>query len=153
MPGITGKYFEDYELEEVFESPGRTITETDLVLYAGLSGDYHQVHTDEDYCKGRSVFKKRILHGLFALILVEGLKSRLGHFEGTSLASLEWNWKFLKPLFIGDTVHVRWHIKEKRETKKPDRGIMIETVQLISQNGDVIGEGDHVIMIQRSKKE
>jgi len=144
-----GKYFEEFVVGEEYESPGRTITEADLVLYAGLSGDYNQLHTDEEYCKKVSIFKKRILHGLFGLTLVEGLKSRVGFFEVTSLASLEWRWKFAKPLFVGDTVRVKWRIAEKRETKKPDRGIVIEFIQLVNQNDEVLQEGEHIVMMQR----
>lgn len=144
-----GKYFEDFELDREYVSPGRTVTEADLVLYAGLSGDYNQVHTDEEYCKKVSIYPRRMLHGLFGLTLVEGLKSRVGHFEGTSLASLEWRWRFLKPLFIGDTVRVRWKVSHKRETRKPDRGIITESVQLVNQNEEVLGEGEHLVMMQR----
>jgi len=144
-----GKYFEDFVIDEQYVSPGRTITEADLVLYTGLSGDYNQVHTDEEYCKEVSIYKKRVVHGLFGLSLVEGLKSRVGLFEGTSLASLEWRWRFLLPLFIGDTVEVRWTIKSKRETSKKERGIITEFVQLVNQNEEVVGEGEHVVMMQR----
>lgn len=146
-----GKYFEDFVIDEEYVSPGRTVTETDLVLYAGLSGDYNQVHTDEEYCKQVSIYKKRVMHGLFALTLVEGLKSRVALFEGTSLASLEWRWRFLKPLFVGDTVKVRWKITQKKETRKPDRGIITEQVQLVNQNEEVIGEGEHLVLMQRRR--
>ena len=57
-----GKYFEDYVIGEEFVSPGRTVTEADLVLYTGLSGDFNQVHTDEEYCRKTSIFKKRVVH-------------------------------------------------------------------------------------------
>ena len=90
----TGKYYEEFEIGEEFESPGRTVTEADLVMYAGLSGDYNQLHTDEEYSKKYNIYKTRIVHGLYGLSIAEGLKSRVGIFEGTSLASLEWSWKF-----------------------------------------------------------
>ena len=80
-----GKYFEDFVIGEEFESPGRTITEADVMMFAGLSGDYNQVHTDEEYCKEHSIYKTRIAHGLFGLALVEGLKFREGLFEGTAI--------------------------------------------------------------------
>jgi acyl dehydratase len=144
-----GKYFEDFVIDEEYVSPGRTITEADLVIYTGLSGDFNQVHTDEEYCKEVSIYRKRVVHGLFGLSIVEGLKSRVGLFEGTSLASLEWRWRFLLPLFVGDTVKVRWKVASKRETSKRDRGIITEFVQLVNQNDKVIGEGEHVVMMQR----
>lgn len=144
-----GKYYEEFRVGEEHVSPGRTVTEADLVMYAGLSGDYNQLHTDEEYCKRLGVFGKRIVHGLFALTLVEGLKSRIGHFEGTSLASMEWKWRFLKPLFIGDTVYTKWRISAKRETRKSDRGIITEFVQLVNQHDEVLGEGEHLVMMQK----
>ncbi len=114
-----GKYFEEFVVGEEYESPGRTITETDLVLYAGLSGDYNQLHTDEEYCKKVSIFKKRILHGLFGLTLVEGLKSRWD-FSKVPRSHPSNGVEISKTLFVGDTVRVKWRIAEKRETKKPD---------------------------------
>lgn len=144
-----GLYYEDFVIDEEYESPGRTITETDLVMYAGLSGDFNQLHTDEEYCKRVSMYGKRVVHGLFGLTLVEGLKSRVGMFEGTSLASLQWSWKFLKPLFVGDTVRVCWKITSKRETSKPDRGIITEFLQLMNQNDEATGEGEHLVLMQR----
>ncbi len=144
-----GLYFEDFELGVDYESPGRTVTEADLVLYTGLSGDYNQLHTDEEYCKTHSIFGKRMVHGLFALTIVEGLKFRVGLFEGTALASLEWTWTHKKPLFVGDTVTAKWSITEKRETSKVDRGIIWEAVRLENQRGEVIGEGSHTVMMQR----
>ena len=144
-----GKYFEDFVIGEEFESPGRTITEADVMMFAGLSGDYNQVHTDEEYCKKQSIYQARIAHGLFGLALVEGLKSRVGLFEGTAIASLEWTWRFKKPLLIGDTLTVRWKIARKRDTKKPDRGIIWEEVQLLNQREELVAEGEHTVMIQR----
>ncbi|MCP4405065.1 MAG: dehydratase [bacterium] len=144
-----GKYFEDFAIGEQFESPGRTITEADVMMFAGLSGDYNQVHTDEEYCKRHSIYKTRIAHGLFGLALVEGLKFREGLFEGTAIASLEWTWRFKQPLLIGDTVRGCWKISKKRGSKKPDRGIIWEDVQLRNQRDEIVAEGEHVVMMQR----
>lgn len=147
----TGKFFEDFSIDEEFVSPGRTITEADVVMYAGLSGDYNQLHTDEEYAKENGIFGTRIAHGLFGLSVVEGLKSRVGLFEGTSIATLEWTWRFKKPLLIGDTVHALWRIVNKRESSKSDRGIMTEYIELLNQDDDVIAEGEHVVMMKRKQ--
>lgn len=143
-----GKYFEDFAVGEEFLTPGRTLTESDVVAYAGLSGDYNQLHTDEEYAKRNSIFGTRIVHGLLGLSIVEGLKFRLGLFEGTSLASLEWTWRFTKPIFIGDTVKVSVRIAEKRMTHKPDRGIVKEEVRLLNQAGETVAEGEHLVMMK-----
>ena len=146
-----GRYFEDFEIGDEFESPGRTITEADVVLYAGLSGDYNQIHTDEEYARARSIYGTRIAHGLLGLSIVEGLKFRVGLFEGTAIASLEWTWKHQQPLLIGDTVRARWRISQKRETRDPNRGIIWEHVQLVNQGDEVVSEGDHTVMMHRRR--
>jgi len=145
----TGLFWEDFAVGAEYESPGRTITETDVVMYSGLSGDYNQLHTDEEYSKEHNIYGTRIAHGLLGLSIAEGLKSRLGLFDGTSLASLEWNWKFVRAILIGDTVAVRWKIADKRETKKADRGIVWEDVLLVNQRGETIAEGRHAVMMRR----
>ncbi len=143
-----GKYFEDFKVGEEFESPGRTITEADVAAYSGLTGDYNQLHTDEEYSKETSIYGTRIAHGLLGLSIAEGLKSRLGLFEGTSLASLEWSWRFKKAVLIGDTVHVEWRIESKRSTSKSGRGIVVESVRLVNQRGETVAEGEHTVMMQ-----
>ena len=147
---MSGRYYEEMKVGDEFESPGRTLTEADLMLYAGLSGDYNQLHTDEEYSKRRSIFGTRIIHGLFGLTVVEGLKSRVGLYEGTSLASLEWRWRFKKPMLIGDTVRVWWRISDKRESRsKPDQGIVWEEVRLLNQRDELVGEGEHTVLMQK----
>lgn len=148
-----GLYYEEFELEAEFVTPGRTITESDVVSFAGLSGDYNQIHTDAAYAEETSVFGRRVAHGLLGLSIVEGLKLRTGICEDTAIASLEWSWRFTKPIFIGDTVHAVIRIIEKRETKKSDRGIVTEHVSLVNQKGEVVSEGDHVMMMKRVPKD
>jgi acyl dehydratase len=149
IPHKTGLYFDEIIVGEEYESPGRTITETDVVMYAGFSGDYNQLHTDEEYSKAHNIYGTRFAHGLLGLSIAEGLKGRLGLYEGTSLASLEWTWKFAGPMLIGDTVRVRWTISKKRETSKPDRGIVWEDIKLLNQKDELIAEGVHTVMMQR----
>lgn len=145
----TGRYYEDFEVGQEFRSPGRTLTEADVVLYTGLSGDYNEIHTNEEYAKDKGVFGTRVAQGLFGLSIAEGLKSRLGLFEGTSLATLEWTWRFHKPLRIGDTVHVEWKIVNMRVTSKPDRGIITEYVALRNQRDETVSDGEHLVMMKR----
>ena len=144
-----GLYYEDFEVGDEFESPGRTISETDVVQYAALSGDYNQIHTDEEYARENSIYGTRIAHGLLGLSIVEGLKFRLGLFEGTAVASLEWTWRHLKPILVGDTLRARWRITRKRETKNAGRGIIWEHVELINQRDEVVSEGEHTVMMHR----
>ena len=143
------RYYEDLQVGEEYESPGRTFTETDIVNFAAISGDWSPVHTDEEYCKG-SPYGTRIAHGLLGLAATEGLKQRMPAFADVRyMASLYWNYKFTGPLLIGDTIRIRVKIASKRETKKPDRGIVVEYVTMVNQRGEVIQEGEHGLMVLR----
>ena len=141
-------YYEDFEVGAEYVTPGRTITESDIVQFAALTGDWNQIHTNEEYCKN-TPYKHRIAHGVLGMSLIEGMKYRLGHFEGTAIASLGWKIDFPKPIFIGDTIRVKVKIASKRETKKPDRGILVEEVQILNQRDEVVTEGEQSVMMKR----
>jgi len=143
------RYYEDLKVGEEYESPARTITEADIVNFAALSGDWSPVHCDEEYCR-TTPYKTRIAHGLLGLAIAEGLKFRLPQFTDVRyMASLYWNYKFTGPILIGDTVRVRVRIQSKRETKKPDRGIVVEYVSMLNQRDEVVQEGEHGLMVWR----
>ncbi|WP_077211669.1 MaoC/PaaZ C-terminal domain-containing protein [Bacillus dakarensis] len=144
-------YYEDFEVGMCFDSPARTITETDVVMFAGFSGDYNAIHTDTEYCKNTQ-FGERIAHGLLGISIITGLMSRAGTFEGTAIAMLGINnWKFLKPIFIGDTVYVRYTITEKRPSKSnPETGIVNRFYELINQKGEVVQNGEMPVLIKRN---
>ena len=146
MPAM---YYEDFEVGQEYITSGRTIAETDLLQFAALTGDWNALHTDEEYSK-EGPFGRRIAHGLFGLSLMEGMKFRMGHFDGTAIASLGWTVKFVKPLFIGDTVRVKVRIKALRESRKADRGVLDEEVFLLNQKDEVVTEAEHgVLMLRR----
>jgi len=147
-----GYYFEDYEIGQEFISPGRTITEHDVMTFAGLSGDYNQLHTNTEFCS-RSLFGKPIAHGLLGLSVASGLLSRIGVAEGTTIAFLGLSWDFTGPIFFGDTVCARATITEKRKTSKMDRGIVIRQVELINQRGNVVQKGEMKTMVKRKAEE
>ncbi len=141
-------YFEDFTVGQEYETPGRTITEHDVMLFAGLSGDYNQLHTNSEFCK-ETQFGARIAHGLLGLSVTGGLLSRLGLAEGTTIAFLGLTWDFTGPIFLGDTVHAKMTIDDKRETSKKDRGIITRRVELINQHGKVVQQGKMVIMVRK----
>jgi acyl dehydratase len=149
-PVVLGMWFEDFEPEQKRLSPGRTITESDLMAFAGLTGDYSQVHTDEEFCK-KTEFGTRIGHGLLGLSIAQGLMWRTNYTQGTGVASLGWDkWVFKAPIMIGDTLRVRWHLREKRESaSKPGMGIITEAVELTNQHGAVVQSGEHITLIRR----
>lgn len=147
---VLGNWYEDFDINQEFRSPGRTITESDLSSFAAQTGDYSQVHTDEEFCR-KTEFGARIAHGLLGLSITQGLMSRTNYTHGTGVASLSWDkWKFLKPIMIGDTIHVRWKIAAKRESKsKPDMGILTECVELRNQRNEVVQQGEHITMVRK----
>jgi 3-hydroxybutyryl-CoA dehydratase len=143
------RYYEDLVVGEEYESPARTITETDVVNFSAFSGDWSPVHSDEEWCK-QTPFKTRIGHGLLGLALTEGLKFRIPEFSTAKyMASLYWNYKFTAPILIGDTLRLKVKVQSKRETKKSDRGIVVEYVTMLNQRSEVVGEGEHGLMIYR----
>ncbi len=142
-------YFEDFQVGERFTTPARTVTEADLVNFAGVSGDYNPIHTDAEFAK-TTPFGQRIAHGLLVLAMLTGLRQRTGQFEGTLIAWLEIrSYRFLKPVFIGDTIHGETEILEKRETSKPDRGLLVQRVRVLNQRGEVVQEGEFVTLVRR----
>ncbi len=145
------KYFEDLKIGERAVTAGRTITEADIVSFAGLSGDYNPIHVDESYSK-TGPFGRRIAHGLLVLSIASGLFTQCEMniaIKNNLIALLEVKARFLKPVFIGDTIHVEAEVKEKRETSKPDRGIILLERAVLNQDGEVVQICETPLMIRR----
>ena len=142
------QYFEDIEVGDEYVSPGRTVTEADIVTFAGLSGDYNVLHTDAEFMK-TSIFGERIAHGLLGLAISSGLGTRAMPKPYATLAFLGLRWRFKGPIKIGDTIKVRMKVAGKRETSKPDRGIVTVQRQVVNQRGEVVQEGDTELMVER----
>lgn len=147
-----GLYFEDFNVGDRFTTQRRTVTESDVMTFAGLSGDYNPLHTDAVGAK-ETMFGERIAHGLLGLSIVTGLGAQLGIFEGTAMALLNINWNFKKPMFFGDTIHAVIHVQDKRETSKPDRGILVRRIELQNQDNAVLQEGTMTLMVKRRPAE
>lgn len=141
------RYFEEIQVGEEYVSPGRTVTEADIVIFAGLSGDYNVLHTDAEFMK-TSIFGERIAHGLLGLAIQSGLLARTMRPYAT-LAFLGLRWKFKGPIKIGDTIRVKAKVIEKRETSKQDRGIITLQRQVVNQQGEVVQEGETDVMVER----
>ena len=142
-------YFEDVEVGFRFETPRRTVTEADLVAFAGVSGDFNPLHTDAVFAAG-SIYGERIAHGALVLALATGLRQRVGLFDGTLMGLLEIrSWRFRAPVRIGDTVRVHNEITELRPTANPDRGIMVQRVEVVNENEVVVTEGELVMLLRR----
>lgn len=141
-----GLYFEELEVGQVFTTPKRTITDADITIFAGFSGDFNPIHTDEEFAK-TTQFGGRILHGPAGFAIATGLESRLGFKEGTAIAFLGMTWDLKAPILPGDTIHVVETIKDKRLTSKGDRGIVFFHVALVNQKGEVCQEGEWKVMM------
>ena len=126
---MRGLYWEEWEIGAEFESPARTVTEADMVIYAGLSGDYNPLHINEEYCK-TTPFGTRIVHGPLVYAIAAGLIFQLHLYDDTLIAFLGFDsLKFTKPVKPGDTIHARIKVLEKRETSNPERGVMKRELQ------------------------
>jgi acyl dehydratase len=142
-------YFEDFHAGQTFESQGRTITETDLVLFTGWSWDTNPVHTDAAVsAEGR--FGERIAPGLMGMSVAMGLASRLGVFEGCSIALLAVeDWRFRRPILVGDTVSCRVEILEARETSSEENGVLRRRFSLLNQRKEIAQEGEIPLLVSR----
>jgi acyl dehydratase len=147
MTGPSRRWFEDIAVGEEYESPGRTVTEADIVIFAGLSGDYNILHTDAEFMKS-SIFGERIAHGLLGLAIQAGLLTR----AGTPYASLGFGslrWKFKGPIKIGDTIRVQATVTAKEEGPKPDRGTVTLQRRVLNQRDEVVQEGETEVLVER----
>jgi acyl dehydratase len=134
-------YYEDFDDGQIFDSPGRTMTDTDLSLFCMLSGDWHPLHSDEEYAK-TTQFGRRVVGGVFGVALVTGAMSRWGIFEESVVAMLSiGEWRFFGPIFVGDTLSVRMTIIGKRLTKSGTSGIIDREFEIRNQRGEVVQRG------------
>jgi acyl dehydratase len=142
-------HFEDVEVGFRFETASRTVTEADLVAFAGVSGDFNPLHTDAVYASS-SIYGERIAHGALVLSLATGLRQRTGLFDGTLMGLLEIrNWRFTAPVRIGDTIRVVNEVTELRKTSKPDRGLMVQRIEVLNQDDASVAGGEFVMLLRR----
>lgn len=139
-------FFEEFAVDTVRETMGRTITETDIVIHAGQTGDFFPHHMDEEWCKTQP-FKKRIAHGTLIFSIAIGLTAN--HINEVSMTYGYERLRFVKPVFIGDTIKVRVTIKEKKDHKKPEYGLITEAVEVLNQNHETVMVCDHLLLVQK----
>ena len=148
---MRGMYWEEWEIGAEFESPARTVTEADIVMFAGLSGDYNPLHVNEEYCK-TTIFGTRIAHGPLVYAIVAGLLFQLHLYDDTLIAFLGFeNLKFTGPVKAGDTIHAKVKVLEKRETSRPDRGVMKRELRVFNQRGEVVQEAIQNFLLKRKQ--
>lgn len=146
----------DYRYEDLFvgmrfRSPGRTITDADLVAFAGLTGDFSELHTSDVYAKS-SEFGRRVAHGMLGLAYAHGLMwARTGELRQTAIAFLGINdWRFVAPIFIGDTIFVNYVLAELRDSKsRPTQAIATFDVHLVNQDDVVVQRGRKALLVSK----
>ncbi len=141
-----GVYFEDIDIGQKMVTRGRTITEADIVAFAGLTGDYNPMHTDADYMKS-SAFGQRIAHGMLTLSYAVGQAYQLGFMERTVIAFRGLEMKFSLPVFIGDTLHVELVVLEKKEARRLGGGTVTMEVKIINQEGKAVQSGTWTVIL------
>jgi acyl dehydratase len=152
-PKVRGMYFEEFEVGQKILSVGRTITETDIVNFAGLSADFNEIHTNAVY-SGETPFGQRVAHGLLGLSVASGLAWQTGVLEGTIMAFREISsWKFIKPVFIGDTLHVELEVKDTKAIPRVGGGTVVIQLDVINQDGDTVMKGDWTTLINSRPEE
>tara|TARA_B100002051_G_C16365600_1_gene453240 strand:+ start:76 stop:528 length:453 start_codon:yes stop_codon:yes gene_type:complete len=146
---MVGMFWEEWDIGAEFQTASRTITEADIVNFAGISGDYNPLHIDEEFCK-QTQFGTRIAHGPLVYSIAAGLLFQLHLYDDTLIAFLGFDsLKFTLPVKIGDTVRVRVEVLEKRETSKPDRGVMKRLLQVLNHRDEVVQEGIQAFLLKK----
>jgi 3-hydroxybutyryl-CoA dehydratase len=146
---VSGKlyFFEDVEVGATIESVGRTITETDMVMFSGLSGDYNPLHVDEEWAKANTPFGRRIAQGL----LITAISTALRADVVDSLSLIGWveaKRRFVAPVFPGDTVHARWTVDEARLSRsRPGTGVVTLGIAVVNQDGETVQDGYDVLLV------
>jgi acyl dehydratase len=140
------QFFEDYVPGHTRETTGRTITEADIVLHAGQTGDFYPHHMDAEWCKTQD-FQQRIAHG--TLIFSVGVGMTAGVINPEAFSYGYDRLRFIKPVFIGDTIRVRVTVKEKREHKKPGHGVVSELVEVFNQRNETVLACEHLLLVRK----
>ena len=144
MPGV---YFEEFTVGQKIVTVGRTIAESDIFTFAGLSGDFNQIHTDAEFAK-TTPFGQRVAHGLLGVAITSGLAMRTGVLEGTVIAFREINeWKFSKPVFIGDTIHAELTVSETKPLPRLGGGSVTIVFDVKNQKDETVMKGTWVVLV------
>ena len=144
---VRGRYFEEFDVGDTVETSARTITEADIVLFAGLSGDYNQLHTDAEFASG-TLHGERIAHGLLGLSIASGLVSQTGFAEGTVEAFTGLEWKFRGPIKIGDTIRARLEVRRTKEMARLGGGFVVFDVTVFNQRDEVVQKGTWTVLVK-----
>jgi acyl dehydratase len=139
-------YFDDVEIGQDWESLGRTVTESDIVNYAGLSGDFNPIHMDHEFAK-TTLFRRPIAHGLLVWAISSGLGINSPPMRTLAFLSIR-DWQFKGAVFIGDTIRLRSKVLEKETRARGRRGVITWQREIINQEGKVVQEGITLTLVE-----
>lgn len=145
-----GLTFDQFEIGDRFTSQGRTVTEADVVAFAGLSGDFNPLHTDEEFGK-TTQFGGRIAHGMLVVAMATGMSNWTGVFEGTTIALMEQVIRYKGAVKFGDTIHLELEVIDKKETSKLDRGVVQFAARVHNQRDVVVVDGEWTLLMRRQE--
>jgi 3-hydroxybutyryl-CoA dehydratase len=149
---LRGKYFDEMIVGDVVESPGRTITERDIMLFANLSGDHNPVHTDAEFAK-TTIYGEQVAHGLLGLSIASGLAWDTGLLEGTAEAITGMDWKFRNPICIGDTIRIRAEVRKKKQMPRLNGGFVTFSTNILNQRDETVQKGTWTLLIRSRRAE
>ena len=142
-----GLYFEDFSVGQTLDTQKRTITEEDILTFARLTGDDNRIHTDPEYSK-TTMFGRQVAHGLLGLSIASGLAWQTGILDGTVIAFREVSeWKFVKPVFIGDTIYVEMQVIETKALPRIGGGSVRIMLEVKNQNDEVCHRGQWTVLM------
>src|SRR5262249_9168548 len=139
-------YFDDVQVDQEFESLGRTVTEADIVNFAGLSGDFNPIHIDHEFAK-TTPFRKPIAHGLLVWTVSSGLAIGAPPMRTLALLGIR-EWEFKGPVFIGDTVRVRSKVLAKESRARGRRGVITWGREIVNQDRKIIQSGVTLTLVE-----
>ena len=145
---MRGLYWDDFEPGRAFYSASRTVTEADVVNFAGLSGDFNPLHTDETFAS-KTPARGRIGHGMLSMAIATGLANQMGIFEGTTLALMQQTIQYKGMVRFGDTIRVVMTVKARKESKSPKRGVVTYDVAIVNQDDEKVVDSEWVLMMAR----
>ncbi len=144
----TGLFFEQFQVGQSVISAARTITESDVVAFAALSGDWNPLHTDAEHAR-QGPFGQRVAHGLLGLSVASGLANRLGFLEGTAIAFREiGEWKFSLPVFMGDTIRLRANVIATKPMPRLGGGLVTLKAEIVNQRDQVVQRGTWGVLVK-----
>lgn len=142
-----GMRFSEFEQDAAFITGGRTVTEADVVNFAGVSGDYNPLHVDQSFAE-KTPFGRRIAHGMLAASISTGLAQTLGIFEGTTIALMSQTFTYKAPVFFGDTLRLRLTVEALKPSSKGGKGVVTFTSDILNQDDTIAVTGNWIVMMR-----